>query len=82
MSANFQRLESGVKSYIKARASVTVNFPVDFRDNVLVACKLCPYLTHSTNMCQLTKELVPFPDKYVGGNCPLEIIEEDKNGDI
>jgi len=70
-------LESGVKNYIKAKATVTVNFPVDFRDNAVVACKLCPYLTHSTNMCQLTKELVPFPDKYVGGCCPLELADSD-----
>ncbi|MBO5449416.1 MAG: hypothetical protein J5994_08805 [Ruminococcus sp.] len=74
-------LESGVAEYITAQATVTVNFPVDFRGNALVACKVCPFLTHSTDMCQLTKELVPFPDKYVGGCCPLEI-KEDKDVDI
>lgn len=67
--ANF---ESGVKSYVKARAVVAVSFPVDYKDRAEIACKHCPYLSSNNRMCQLNKEPVAYPDRYVGQNCPLE----------
>ena len=70
--------DSGVKSYIKTRAVVEVNFPVSFHDIAYIACKVCPFLTHSTNMCQLTKDIVAYPDKFVGDKCPLQLIKEEE----
>lgn len=72
--ANF---ESGVASYVKGRATVVVGFPVDFRGNAEIACKHCPFYIRGTQRCALNQEVVNYPDKYVGAECPLERIEED-----
>ena len=71
--ANF---ESGVSGYIKAKAVVEVNFPVDEKGSFCIACKYCPYLSSNERMCQLNKMPVAFPLKYIGQYCPLEF-EED-----
>lgn len=73
--ANF---ESGVASYIKAYAIIEVNFPVDDKGRSEVACKHCPYLSSNERMCQLNKEPVAYPNKYVGQHCPL-VEKEDNN---
>lgn len=73
--ANF---ESGVSEYIKAVATVQVNFPVDGKGRSEVACKHCPYLSSNERMCQLNKEPVAFPNKYVGDKCPLVPIAESE----
>lgn len=73
--ANF---ESGVSEYIKAVATVQVNFPVDDKGRSEVACKHCPYLSSNERMCQLNKEPVAYPNKYVGQHCPL-VEKEDNN---
>jgi hypothetical protein len=72
--ANF---ESGVASYIKAEAIVKVNFPVDEKGKAEVACKHCPYLSSNERMCQLNKEPVAYPNKFVGDMCPLREVEKD-----
>lgn len=72
--ANF---ESGVASYIKAEAIIKVNFPVDEKGKAEVACKHCPYLSSNERMCQLNKEPVAYPNKYVGDMCPLREVEKD-----
>ena len=72
--ANF---ESGVASYIKAYAVVEVNFPVDFKGNADVSCMRCPYLSSNERMCQLNKEPVAYPNRYVGDKCPLQINEKE-----
>ena len=69
--------DNGVASYIIGRATVTVGFPVDFKGNAEIACKHCPFFVRSSQRCGLNQEIVNFPDKYVGVNCPLERIEED-----
>lgn len=74
--ANF---ESGVKRYIKARVTLEVGFPVDWRDNAEIACKHCPFFVRATNRCGLTQDVVNYPDKYVGESCPLEPVEEENN---
>lgn len=71
--ANF---ESGVASYIKCYAVVEVYFPVDDKGRQEIACKHCPYLSSNERMCQLNKEPVAYPHKYVGDRCPLYEIEE------
>lgn len=71
--------DSGVKSYVKTYAVVEVSFPVDDKDRADISCKQCPYLSHTTRMCQLNKKPVAFPEKFVGDWCPLNPIEEVKN---
>jgi hypothetical protein len=53
-----------------------VNFPVDQRGNAEICCKHCSYLSSNERMCQLNKEPVAFPNKFVGDRCPLQKIEE------
>lgn len=69
--------ESGVASYIKAEAVIKVNFPVDEKGKAEVACKHCPYLSSNERMCQLNKEPVAYPNKFVGDMCPLREVEKD-----
>ena len=66
--ANF---DTGVARYIKCKATVEVAFPVDEKGNSEVNCFRCKYLTRNTDICQLTKEVVPFPKYGVGNECPL-----------
>lgn len=70
--ANF---ESGVASYIVGFAEVKVYFPVDDKGRSEIACKHCPYLSSNERMCQLNKEPVAYPNRYVGQHCPLIEIE-------
>jgi hypothetical protein len=72
--ANF---ESGVASYVKAEAIIKVNFPVDEKGKAEVACKHCPYLSSNERMCQLNKEPVAYPNKFVGDMCPLREVKKD-----
>ena len=75
MASNF---ESGVADYIRAYAVIEVNFPIDFKGNAEICCKHCPYLSSNERMCQLNKEPVAYPNKYVGDRCPLMRKEERK----
>ena len=70
------RFENGVSGYVKAYAVVQVNFPVDNKGNPDISCIRCPYLSSNERMCQLNKEPVAYPNKYVGDRCPLQEIEE------
>ena len=72
--ANF---DSGVKRYIKARAVVEVNFPVDWKDNAEIACKHCNFYVRATQRCGLNHEIVNYPERYIGECCPLEEVVED-----
>ncbi len=76
------RFDDGVKCYIKARAVVEVGFPVDWHDKEEIACKHCRFFVVATRKCGLTGEVVCFPEKYVGSECPLEPIEEGVNEDV
>ena len=70
--ANF---ESGVARYIKGKVAVEVNFPVDFRGQADVSCYQCKFFSRNNGICQLTKEVTAYPQKYVGYHCPLEMEE-------
>ena len=70
--------EDGVKRYIKAYAVVEVGFPVDWRDSAEIACKRCPFYVRATQRCGLNQEIVNYPEKFVGTNCPLQPIEENE----
>lgn len=77
--ANF---DSGVKRYIKTYAVVEVSFPVDWKDNADISCKHCPYYVRATQRCALNQAIINYPEKYVGTECPLEIVDEGENGDV
>ena len=70
--------DSGVYGYVKTQATVLVNFPVDKNGKLDVACKYCPYLSSNERMCQLNKEPVAYPNKYVGDMCPLKEIKTNE----
>jgi hypothetical protein len=69
--------ESGVASYIRTQAIIPVNFPVDDKGKAEINCKHCPYLSSNERMCQLNKEPVAYPNKYVGDMCPLREVEKN-----
>lgn len=75
-------LESGVKRYIMTQATVTVGFPVSWRDSTEIACKHCRFFERAKQRCWLTQDVVNFPDQYVGASCPLEIIEEEEKENV
>lgn len=77
--ANF---DSGVARYIKARAVVEVNFPVDFKGREEIACKHCPFYIRATQRCALNQEIVNYPEYYIGYNCPLQPIEEGEEENV
>lgn len=70
---------SGVKAFIHGSAEILVHFPVDFHGNADVSCRQCPYLSSNARMCQLNKQPVQYPEKYVGYDCPLRITEMEEN---
>lgn len=72
--ANF---DSGVARYIKARAVVEVGFPVDWKGSADISCKQCPYYVRATQRCALNQVVVNYPERYVGSECPLEIVEDE-----
>lgn len=67
--ANF---DSGVSGYIKTKAVVTVNFPVDFKGCASICCMQCQFYSRNSGICQLTKSIPAYPQKYVGQDCPLK----------
>ena len=69
--------DSGVASYVKAEAIIKVNFNVDEKGRAEIACRHCPYLSSNERMCQLNKEPVAYPNRYVGDMCPLREVEKD-----
>lgn len=73
--ANF---DSGVSGYIKATATVMVHFPIDWKGNVEIACKHCPFFVRTNMRCGLNQSIVNYPEKYVGDNCPLEKFESEE----
>lgn len=71
--ANFN---SGVASYVQAKATVYVSFPVDFKGNADISCNQCEYFRRNYKTCGLNGKICEYPQNYVGSNCPLEIIQE------
>lgn len=65
--------ESGVKSFITGETVIKVKFPVDFKDRADISCRQCPYLSSNEKMCQLNKQPVQYPSRFVGYYCPLKI---------
>lgn len=72
---NFDR---GVKSFITGECTITVRFPVDWKDKSEVCCMQCPYLSSNERMCQLNKQPVQYPKQYIGYDCPLKFNENEE----
>lgn len=72
------RFDSGVSAYIHARAEVDVYFPVDRRGSADVSCNQCRFFRRSYRSCGLNGAVCEYPDKFVGGACPLEIIDTEE----
>ena len=68
--------DSGVARYIKAKAVVYVNFPVDFKGRSEIACKHCQFYVRATQRCGLNQAVVNYPEYFIGYECPLIPIEE------
>ena len=64
--------DSGVKEFITGKAEITVNFPIDWSEKAYVRCTQCPYLSSGGRICQLNKQTVQFPDRFIGYDCPLQ----------
>lgn len=67
--ANF---DTGVSGYVRTFAVVRVAFPIDWRGSVEIACKHCQFFDRAKCRCNLTQQVVHYPDRYVGDGCPLE----------
>ena len=72
------RFDSGVKDYVRSRATVEVYFPVDWRGNADISCDQCFFFRRNYKTCGLNGEVCQYPSKYVGDSCPLEPVEEEK----
>lgn len=73
--ANF---DSGVKDYVLARCTVEVGFPVDFNGRADISCNQCQFFRRSYRICGLNGTVCAYPDKFVGDQCPLVLVEEEK----
>lgn len=72
--ANF---ESGVSGYIYGEATVKVAFPVDHKGNPDISCFQCRFFRRNYQTCGLNGEICQYPNKFVGGYCPLKMIQEE-----
>ena len=71
--------ETGVADYIHARATVDVFFPVDHKGNADISCNQCFFFRRNYSTCGLNGEVCQYPNKYVGGSCPLKRVDETNN---
>ena len=74
--------ETGVSSYVKAQATVTVFFPIDAKGNADISCSQCYFFRESSKRCGLNWEVCAYPNKYVGASCPLHLVTDDSTGEI
>lgn len=70
--------ETGIKDYVLASATVLVSFPVDWKGNADICCDQCYYFRRNYKTCGLNGEVCQYPNKFVGGSCPLEINTNEK----
>ena len=69
--------DSGVSRYIRATATVEVFFPVDSKGNADISCKQCWFFRRQSQTCGLNGAVCQYPEKYVGGRCPLQEETQD-----
>ena len=68
--------DSGVQDYIVAEATIRTAFPISSKGVPFIAYRFCDAFNTVTKRCILTQEVVPFPDNYVGRQCPLKPITQ------
>lgn len=71
--------DSGVSGFLVGTCLVEVSFPVDSKGRADVCCNQCPYYGRSSKTCQLNKQVLHYPEKFIGINCPLNIEGEIKD---
>lgn len=71
--------DSGVARYIVGTCTVEVCFPVDLRGNPHVCCAQCAYWSRNSVRCRLNGAVTEFPEKYIGGRCPLSFDENERS---
>lgn len=69
--------DSGVKSYVIGVYTVQQPFPVNWKGEPDVRCEMCRFYNWQKR-CRLNDQIVEYPDRYIGSNCPL-IFEEENN---
>ena len=69
--------DSGVQAYVIGRATVTASFPVNWHGEPCVKCELCKFYSRSGRRCHLNGGIIPYPEKYIGPECPLNFEEEN-----
>lgn len=72
--------ESGVKYYITGKHTVYVYFPVNWKGEPDVRCEMCRFYSRTGHSCRLNGEIVHYPERYIGAECPL-IFEEHKESE-
>ncbi len=70
--------DSGVSGYIWGECIVKVHFPIDQKGNADINCYQCKFFSRNNGICQLTKEISEFPQKYISSKCPLDFSGEIK----
>lgn len=68
--------DTGVSRYIYGIGTVMNPFPVDHRGNEDVCCEQCNFYGQRGRRCNLTQELVAYPARGRGRECPLELQEQ------
>lgn len=76
--ANF---DSGIKDYIHTQATVDVFFPVDWKGVADICCDQCFFFRRMYKTCGLNGEVCQYPNKYVGGSCPLKPVDDEDRPD-
>ena len=73
-----KRFEGGILYYTKAQGKITVNFPED-----KTVCQYCQYSRNEDSLkrwkCLITGEFLLYPFDTIGNECPLKLVEEQKN---
>ena len=75
--------DDGIKEYVHTQAVVEVLFPVDWKGVAYICCDQCYYYRRNYKTCGLNGEVCQYPNKFVGGACPLKPaeIENDLKGE-
>lgn len=71
------KFDAGVTGYVVGQAIVTVFFPKDKSGKADISCRQCQFFQHTSKRCGLNGNVVNYPEKYVGTECPLDRVEED-----
>lgn len=66
-------IDHGVIEYVKGTATVETWFPIDRNGSVDLTCEKCNFYSPRDHRCWLTQELPPYPNKYRGRECPLDL---------